>query len=159
MQLISAKPLIRKFRDGSFKEAEVGPYFMAHMILMAVVMGIAFGEPNPWEITAGVLSVVITVFGVLHLRKRNGGSFGDHFLSKYFCLGWVVTVRMLCLCIPAAVVLFLLASAVGEEEAVDAAGALFTVVFEILFYGWLGSLISRSRRMESEEVAGAEALS
>ena len=158
MQIISAQPLIDKFRDGTFKEAEVGPYFMAYMILTAAVMGLAFGGPNPWDIAGGVASVVITIFGVLHLKKKNGETFGDLFVSKYFCLGWVITVRMLLLAIPAAVVLFAFASIIGGADAINPAGAIFTIALEILFYWWLGSLFAQSNNSNSEQAdAGNQA--
>ena len=153
MQVISAAPLIEKFRNGAFEESEVGPYFMAYMIFMAIVWIFAFGEPDPWDIAAGIASVAITIFGVLHLKKRNLGTFGNHFVSKYFCLGWVITVRMLLLAIPAAVVIFALASIVGGDDALSPAGALFTIGFEVLFYWWLGSLFAQSNQPGSEQSA------
>ena len=151
MQVISAQPLIEKFRNDTFEESEVGPYFMAYMIFMAVAWLFAFGEPNPWDVAAGVASIVITIFGVLHLKKQNRESFGNRFVAKYFCLGWVITVRMLLLVIPAAVVLFALAAIIGGDGAIDPAGAIFTIAFEILFYWWLGSLFAQSNKPISEQ--------
>lgn len=87
MQMISAQPLIESFRNGTCEESEVGVYFMAYMIFMAVMWIFTLGEPNPWDISAGVASVIITIFGVLHLKKQNSDSFGNQFLAKYFCLG------------------------------------------------------------------------
>lgn len=157
MQVISAAPLVQKFRDGTFEQSEVGPYFMAYMIFMAVMWIFAFGEPNPWDIAAGLASVVITVFGVLHLKRQNLDTFGNDFVYKYFCLGWVITVRMLLLVIPAAVVIFALASIVGGDDALSPAGALFTIGFEIVFYWWLGSLFAQSNQPPSEQVVASNA--
>jgi len=123
---------------------------MAYVIFMAVVCGFAFGESTPWDIAAGLASVVITVFGVLHLKRQNLDTFGNDFLSKYFCLGWIITIRMLLLAIPAGVVIFALASITGGDEALSPAGALFTIGFEILFYWWLGSLYAQSNPSQSE---------
>ena len=151
MQVISAQPLIKKFQTGTFEESEIGPYFMAYMIFMSVVLLFAFGEPSPWDIAAGVASVVITVFGVLHLKSQNQESFGNQFAAKYFCLGWVITVRMLLLSIPAMVVLFAFASLVGGDDALNPMGAIFTIAFEIIFYWGRGSLISQSNKQKSEQ--------
>jgi hypothetical protein len=151
MQIISAQPLIESFRDGTFEESEVGAYFMAYMIFMAVMWIFAFGELNPWDIAAGVASVVITIFGVLHLKRQNSDSFGNQFLAKYFALGWVITVRMMLLAIPALVVCFAFASIVGGNDAFAPMGALFTIAFESLFYWWLGMLIAQANQTKSEQ--------
>ncbi len=149
MQIISAQPLIDKFRSGTFEESEIGAYFMAHVISMAVVMSFAFGEPNPWDIVSGFASVIITIFGVLYLKKQNGDSFGRQFLAKYIALGWVVTVRMLLLGIPLLIVLFAFAVIVGGDDALNPMGTLITIALEIIFYWWLGLLIAQSSRQEN----------
>jgi len=144
MQFLSAQPLIEKYRNGTFDESQVGPYFMAYMILTSALWTFAYGEPDPWSIASGAASVVITVFGILHLKKQNGESFGNHFLSKYFSLGWVTSIRMVLLAIPAAVVFFALSHIVGGPEAISPAGALFGIAFEVAFYWWLGLLFAQS---------------
>ena len=155
MQFISAKPLIEKYRSGTFQEAEAAPYFMAYVILMAIVTGFAFGDMNGWSVASGFASIVITIMGVLHLKKQNNDSFGNSFLSKYFSLGWIVTFRMLILAIPAAVVFFALASIVGGDDALEPAGALFTVAIEIIFYWWLGLLLAEANEPKSEQTTEA----
>jgi hypothetical protein len=150
MQFISAKPLIEKYRRGTFQEAEVAPYFMAYVIMIAVVTGFAVGDINPWSIASGFASIVITIMGVLHLKRQNHDTFGNGFLSKYFSLGWVVTFRMLLLAIPVIVVTFALASIVGGDDAIDPAGAVFIIGFEVLFYWWLGLLIAEANETKSE---------
>lgn len=157
MQFISAKPLIEKYRSGAFQEAEIAPYFMAYMILMAVASGFAFGDANVWAVATGFASIVITVMGVLHLKKQNGGSFGNSFLSKYFSLGWVITFRILIMVIPAAIVFSVLAVMVGGHDAADPVVAFLTIAFEILFYRWLGSLIAESNEPISREDAAPNA--
>lgn len=161
MQILSAQPLIERFRNGTFEDSEVEPYFMAYMIFMAIMWLFAFGEANPWEIATGVASVVITIFGVLHLKRQNDDSFANQFLAKYFALGWVITVRMLLISIPSMVVFFSLAAIVGGNDAFAPMGALFTIAFEILFYWWLGLLIAQSNHRPSEQgkVASPDALS
>lgn len=144
MQIISAAPLVDKFRNDTFEPPEVGPYFMAYMILMAVMGMLSFGAPNAWDLAARLATVVITVFGLLYLKRQNRDTFGNDFLSRYFCLGWVTTVRMFLLTIPAAVATSALAVVVGGREAIAPALALLTIVFEVLYYSWLGSLFAQS---------------
>jgi len=44
MQYISAEPLVKNFKNGTFQQSEIGPYFMAHMIFTA-----AFWIPAPHQ--------------------------------------------------------------------------------------------------------------
>jgi hypothetical protein len=124
---------------------------MAYMILMAIVTGFAIGDMNPWSVASGFASIVITIMGVLHLKRQNNDTFGNGLLSKYFSLGWVVTFRMLLLAIPVIVMTFALASIVGGEDTIDPAGAVFIIGFEVLFYWWLGLLISEANEPKSEQ--------
>lgn len=94
MQFVSATPLVHQFKSGRFQASEVGPYFMASTTVTAALWIFGFGQPGVWSVGGRVASVVITVFGLLHLKERNLGTFGNEFFYKYFCLGWVVTVRM-----------------------------------------------------------------
>jgi hypothetical protein len=153
MQFISAKPLIDKYRSGTFQESEVAPYFMAYVILVTIVTGFSIDDMNPWSVASGFASIVITIIGVYHLKRQNNDTFGNGFLSKYFSLGWVITCRMILIAIPIAVVMFAFASIVGGNDAIDPAGAIFTISFEVLFYWWLGVLIAQSNQSESEQDA------
>lgn len=124
---------------------------MAQMICTAVVWIFAFGESDSWDIATTIASVPITIFGILYLKKQNGGSFGNRFLSKYFCLGWVISVRMLLLAMPTMIVVFVVVTIIGGDDALDPVFALFAIAVEVLFYWWLGSLFSQSNRLKSEQ--------
>lgn len=108
----------------------------------------AYGDGTYWEKAGSIATVIITIFGVLHLKNQNQGSFGNGFLNKYFALGWVITIRLLLIAIPVAVILFALAVIVGGGEAVAPAGAIFTIAFEVLFYWWLGIVIGESQESD-----------
>ena len=113
MQHISAEPLVQKFKNGTFQQSEIGPYFMAYMILSAALWIFSYRDATAWDILGTLASVVITFFGVLHLKEQNLDTFGNDFASKYFCLGWVIFVRMLLFSILAGVVIVVLTSIVG----------------------------------------------
>jgi len=137
-----------ELRAEEFADGEIAPYFFAYAILESVMWIFAFGEANPWDIAASVASVVITVFGILYLKKKNGDTFGNGFLNKRFALGWVIGVRIILIVIPSAVALFAVATIIGGEGAVDPAGALFVIMVEVLFYWWLGQLFLESHPRE-----------
>jgi hypothetical protein len=146
MQSISAEPLVQKFKNGTFQQSEIGPYFMAHMIFTA-----AFWIPAPhqeltlWDSERAVALVVITVFGVLHLKKQNLDTFGNDFASKYFCLGWVISVRRLLLFSVPAVLSY--TGILGEAE--QTIRASLVIVCEIIYYWWLGSLFAQSNQTQT----------
>ena len=84
MQIIIIKPLVERFRAGTFKDEEVGPYFFAYSILEAVMWMFAYGEATVWDVAGSIATIIITIFGVLHLKNQNQGSFGNGFLNRYF---------------------------------------------------------------------------
>lgn len=146
MQLVSARPLIDQFRDGTFEESDVGAYFMAWMILSTVAWVFATGEPDWWQILARTVAVVITVWGVLHLKKKNQNTFGNQFVCKFFCLGWVVTIRMLLVGIPVSAAIVTIVFILGGYHAAETSAALILATFEIVFYFWLGFLFEQANK-------------
>jgi len=155
MQIVSLKPLVERFRAGTFRDEEVGPYFLAYVILEASMWIFAYGEFDPWNLVGSMANVIITLLGVLHLKKRNRGSFGNGFLNRYFALGWVIAVCMLLIGIPLGVGVFALSSAVAGEELFPAVGLIFNVVFAVLFYWWLGVAFAESQRDDREPAPAA----
>jgi len=149
LQIITIKPLVEKFRTGTFKDEEAWPYFLAYTVLEAVMLVFAYGEATRWDQAGSIATIIITIFGILHLKKQNRDSFGNGFLNKYFALGWVITVRIFLISIPIAVVLFGLAAILGGEEAFGPAGAIFVVTFGVSFYWWLGVVIAKSQHKGS----------
>lgn len=131
MQMLSAQPLIDKFRSGSFEESEVGPYFVATLILQSLAIGSSY---DLWTIYHTIANLAVTTFGLLYARKRNGNTFGDGFLSKWFSLAWVVSVRLALLMTP---ILFLLPDFFIQLFLPEIVVALTAV-----HYIWLGQLIS-----------------
>ena len=154
MQILSAKPLIEKFRTDSFEESDIGPYVIATIILKSVMTAFAYGEATSWNIIASVAVIVVTAFGIFYLKRQNGNTFGEGFLLKFFSLGWVVTIRLLLIAIPMGVILFGWAMIAGGERSIEAIGAIFTVVLTVAEYLWLGQLISATRKPTQYEQGG-----
>ena len=145
MQILSAAPLVEKFRSDSFEESEIGPYVIAFVVFESVIWALAYGEATAWNILSSIAVIIITIFGILYLKKQNGDTFGGGFLLKYFSLGWVVTIRLLLLAIPVGVVLFGLGMIVGGDRSIEPVGAIFVIALTIAEYVWLGRLIAETR--------------
>lgn len=156
MQIISAKPLIEQFKNKEFEDNQVGTYFLAYVILESVIFAFTYGEANAWNILTSIAALVITILGILHLKQCNNNSFGDGFFNRYFSLGWVTSVRMLILSIPAGVALFSVAMILGGARALAPAGALFTILYSAVFFWWLGNLIKESQTVVSETIDASD---
>ena len=118
---------------------------MAYMILSAAVWIFSYRDATAWDILGTLASVVITFFGVLHLKEQNLDTFGNDFASKYFCLGWVIAVRMLLFRIMFAVLPFIVD--MGEaEQPIFTSGVIGC---EIVHYWWLGSLFAQSNQTQT----------
>ena len=148
MQLLSAKPLIEQFRQGTFRDEQIGPYFIAYVVLESVGYLVASIGSSEWDIAAAAAGVVITVFGVLYLKRMNGDTFGHQFLQKWFALGWVIAVRVLLIAIPAAVMWISTAVVIGGEDAIAPASAVFSILAQVGVFWWIGSLIQQAKRTE-----------
>lgn len=96
-------------------EREVLPYLVVYVGLYAAVGLIPQTLSNVWDWLGAVWSVVLAVVGTIYIYRRNGGSQGQHFLQRYFVVGWVVTIRWLVIIIPALLVFFAALSGVGIE--------------------------------------------
>ena len=142
MQYVSAEPLINQFQRGIYKDEEAGSYFMAHMILTSIVMSCIYLEYSFIEMFLGLISVIITIFGVLYLKKKNNDSYGNQFLVKYMALGWVVGVRLLLIAVPVIVLISVLEAFFPRIS--DSLYCGFTIFIELGFYWWLGRLIAKS---------------
>jgi hypothetical protein len=149
MQYISAEPLVQKFKNGTFQQSEIGPYFMANMILSAAFWIFSYRQATVWDILGALASVIITFFGLLHLKEQNLDTFGNDFASKYFCLGWVIFVRTLLFSILAGVVIVVLTSIVGLGEARKPIMTLVAIGCQIIYYWWLGSLFAQSNQTQT----------
>lgn len=150
MQFLSATPLVKQFRNGSFEDAEVEPYFLANMVVTAITWCFAYEQADFWNIGSSMACVVITIFGILYLKEKNGGTFGNGFLVKYFSLGWVVAVRVLLLSIPAMVVLYALTSVLNTHDPSGPIAALSIISSEIAFFLWLGSLLAKANSLQED---------
>ncbi|MDF1798223.1 MAG: hypothetical protein P1V81_03535 [Planctomycetota bacterium] len=145
MHWISSDSLVERFRTNRFESGEVEPYFFATMLVGALGMVVPGYVMTAWDLVAGIAGIAITIWGLLHLKAKNGGSFGGGFLERYFALGWVTGVRLFLFSIPVAVVFFGAAAVVGGDDALDPAFAVFAVTMAFAWYHNTGRLFAASQ--------------
>ena len=151
MEIIRIKPLVERFRNGTFTDEEVGPYFLAYVILETVSHALPYTEFTLWDVVGSIATVVITIFGILHLRTQNRGTFGNGFLNKYFALGWVIAVRTILIALPLGVLVIFFTQSVGGEAAVAPMAAIFVIALGVFFYWWLGLAFAKSQPATAQQ--------
>jgi hypothetical protein len=56
---------------------------------------------------------LLAAVGTIYIYRQNGGAGGQHFLQRYFAVGWVVALRWLAIIVVAAVAFFVMLEVVG----------------------------------------------
>jgi hypothetical protein len=120
-------------------EREALPYLVVYVGLFAAVGYIPQTITNVWDGVGAVWSVALAVFGTIYIYRQNGGADGQHFLQRYFAIGWVVTIRWLVILILVAIAFFTL-MAVLESEAEETTWYefVFLAVVEAVVYWRIG---------------------
>lgn len=150
MQTLTTAPLVEKFRAGTFKDDEIGPYFFASMILTSASWFLAYGEPTRWDFVETLANVAITILGIHYLKSKNGDTFGNGFVNKYFALGWVISVRLFLFALPAMVMVYAILSIMGGDNLPGPLSTIFGITFSLLFYRWLGAEFARAQRADGD---------
>lgn len=113
-------------------ERETLPY----LIVTVAIASIPAGNDGGWQVFDAIVAVVLEVLGAIYIFRQNGGATGQHFLQRYFAVGWVVSLR----CVPAAVVaagvcVVAMASTVGISDE-NTQWPLFLILFRVVV--WTG---------------------
>jgi hypothetical protein len=96
-------------------DREVLPYLVVFVGLVAALTFIPQPVTNIWDGFGAVWSSALAIFGTIYLYRQNGGAGGQHFLQRYFVIGWVVFIRWLVIVFLAGVAIFGLLAALGNE--------------------------------------------
>jgi len=96
-------------------DRQVLPYLVVYVGLTTAVSFLPATMTNVWDGLGAVWSVLLAVFGSLYIYRCNGGVDGQHFLQRYFAIGWVVAIRWLVILMIAIVALFAVLAALSVE--------------------------------------------
>ncbi|RXJ68806.1 hypothetical protein CS022_24015 [Veronia nyctiphanis] len=124
------------FIAGNVTEKSMFKYLVAYTIFVGLAM-IPPSEPNQFDLLSILILIPVSIIGLLYAYSSNGGDSGTDFLAKYFAIGWVVTVRLLVVFIPLAVVtnIVMVGSGFDISEGTTMWNVLITIVIEA-FYFW-----------------------
>jgi len=121
---------------GSFTDKELIPYVVLFTGLYSIGIEITgylpYEDINIWTYVMSAMNVLIPVIGTIYAYLRNGGSIGENFASKYFSIGFVISIRFLVYLIPLVVVMIIYWEIMfGEQEELPT-----TFIEVILFSAW-----------------------
>lgn len=148
MYLWNIKALKKNLSAQALTEAQTFWYFFAVLTLETLFFHMAslFPGDEPielWDYVEYVGAVIFTVGGTFVVYRANGGASGRHFLTRYFSLMWVLTIRFLVFMIPilivAGFVIFSFSDTLFGAEAEEADFPVFSRT--VLVASWIWFLV------------------
>ena len=105
MYLWNIKALKKNLSTQALTEAQTFWYFFAVLTLETLFYNMTslFPRDEPlevWDYVEYLGAVIFTIGGTYVVYRANGGASGRQFLSRYFPLMWVLTIRFLAWMIP-----------------------------------------------------------
>jgi hypothetical protein len=120
-------------------EREALPYFVVWVALSSVIPYLPQKSQNAWVGLEALLTLLFTALGTIYIYHRNGGANGQHFLQRYFAIGWVVGMRWMAVLFVATVVFYLsLRVGGGDPEGKHWSGLLFYAAAMTALYWRIG---------------------
>jgi hypothetical protein len=128
--------------QGSLAQPAAFRYAAAYATLSAIAMAPGLSA-NQWDLVSYIAGVAITLGGTIYCYRMNGGAAGEHFLDRYFALGFVAVVRLLPIIFLTTLVILIGQEIVGDvREETTAAEAMTGILFLVIAYWRIGSHIS-----------------
>ena len=137
---------------GTLSNHDQFKYLLANMIfgpLLLQASQLKYEQDIDWVISLG-----ITVGGVVYCYKMNKGKTGHHFLARFLSIAFVVSIRLLIFFMPLMFIFIAAAFAFDfggmSSKEIDLFFLIFVCLFEIFYYWRVGchlnevSLIKRS---------------
>ncbi|MBI2929570.1 MAG: hypothetical protein HYY24_28230 [Verrucomicrobia bacterium] len=120
-------------------EREALPYLVVFLALSTAVGYIPETVFNIWDGFGAAWSVLLAVIGTIYIYHQNGGAKGQHFLQRYFAIGWVVAIRWLVIIVLAAFAFVGVLEFVGVlNDSTSWYEFLFLAVAETVIYWRIG---------------------
>ncbi len=146
MQFVDAKPIIERMRAGLFEESEVGPYFTAWVWLGFIPSSSSAGLLTFLGALDWLVGVIGTLVGLSFVKAKNGGTFGDLFLTKLVVFGWITMVRIYIFAIPIAAAGLVVTMNYEWDRQVDLAVFCLSFIAFAYFFWSVGGLIAEVKK-------------
>ena len=127
-------------------DKETLPYLMLTMAFIPMGFMSQPAQPNMWDYVLLFINVVSGIAGAYWLYLKNNADAGNHFLQRYFTVGWVAGIRFIVFLIPVFIVLtgilFFTKSEPIFGEFMGFGGVLLSSALMLTFYWYLGKHIA-----------------
>jgi hypothetical protein len=97
-------------------EREALPYLVVFVLLSTLVCYVPQSLANIWDGLGVIWSLTLAVFGTIYIYRLNGGASGQHFMQRYFAIGWVVSLRCLVFILLISIIYFLTLDVLGTSS-------------------------------------------
>ena len=120
---------------------------MVFLALNGVALLVPRTTPDGWNYLDAGCSIFLAIAGTIYIYRKNGGAAGDHFMQRYFVIGWVVAMRWFAWVVPAIFFYYVALSDFGVEgEPASWHEAAFFAACETILYWRIGHHVADLRR-------------
>jgi hypothetical protein len=105
--------LVKLLGERELTELEAFRYYFANLLLITIAAEFPTDGWNAWDTVIAVVTVAMTVLGLLYCFHSNGGAAGREFLARFSALTWVVTLRTIAVGLPVILLIMGVADAAG----------------------------------------------
>ncbi len=158
IHIIRDRILAQKFNKRTVSERETCIYLLLFLLSeyaskSAIVFDWVYETVNHWDTAQDVTVLLFTLFGILLCYKTNKAGDNEHFVQRFMCIAFPVTIQMLAILIPIEFAFYASAEPVfGVEVPKD--GSQFDLLFLTLgyiYYYWrLNGSIRVASRISSD---------
>lgn len=143
MNFLRYDPLKEKLGTRTLTERESLPYLLATSLVINFPLQSSWGL---WDGLLGLGSLVVTLMGISHVYRCNGGNEGFDFIRKFTVVGWIMGCRLVLVALP----WFLLLGFLSEDSYQHGHGlmwyeAVLFLALEVFYYHRLGRHIADTR--------------
>jgi hypothetical protein len=108
---------------------------------------------NKWEIISEFIAIPIGIIGTIYIFQKNEGKNGIYFLQRYLSIGWVISIRLLLMCVlPVMIIISIVKSAVGYRiNSYMWYDAMFWAAFAFFWYLRVGFHVGEVANQKNTE--------
>lgn len=145
MYIWNVTALVQELKSEGLSQKEQLKYFLTYILLMLVAIDPYFHSDHEYVIydtIDTVISLVITIVGVIYCYKVNESVVGKDFILRFVTLGLPITVRLFVFLLPFTVIYYVILNQVEINVATtQLKDVVFTVIFMVSFYYYFSKVL------------------
>ena len=149
--------------EGTLSQSARFKYYLACTIIGSIFLELTVLFPIEFStvlVASSIFTICATVAGTTYCYLVNRNRDNKEFIDRFICIGWVVGIRLLVICLPLYLLYFIVGGAVGGEdfaqfhETFNSVNLAFCVLFTIIAYWLIGHHMAdvASRQPSSENI-------